>query len=145
MPQKPTFEAKIAARMKREAILAGHCKGDLPEVGKRIALKPEKVRRIKELAAQGKYIAEIARELGQADSGIRRFVKDYGIKVKKGPPGGSPDGVRAKGIILRQKRVESMINMGMTQRAIAKALNVSVFTINHDVQYLRYLGRLSKS
>lgn len=136
MPQKPTPEAKLAALLKRKAILEGHKKGVIPEVGVRISLKPDTVRAIRSLAAKGYHCKAIARELGLWESGVRRYAKDYGIEIPKGDPGG-PGQARVQRILKRRAEVLRLLNEGWTQRAIAKKLGYSTLTINQDAQYVR--------
>lgn len=136
MPVKPTFENKIAALMKRQAILDGHAKGDLPEVGRRISIKPETVRAIRSLAAKGYHCSAIARELNLRESGVRRYAKDYGIELPLGESGG-PSAARLAAAAMRQEEVYRLLMLGWTQRAIAKHLGFSTFTICRDAQYIR--------
>jgi DNA-binding NarL/FixJ family response regulator len=136
MPQKPTTANKIAALMRRQAIVEGHKKGVAPEVGRRIALKPETVRAIRDLAKRGLCRSEIARELGLKESGVRRYAQDYGIEIPQGDRGG-PGAKRLAAIARRQERVARLLDEGWTQRAIAKKLGLSTFTICRDAQYVR--------
>lgn len=136
MPQKPTTEAKLAALLKRKAILEGHKKGVIPEVGVRISIKPERVRAIRALAAKGYHCKAIARELGLWESGVRRYAKDYGIDLPKNP-GGGPGDARVEIINKRRIKVQRLLDKGWTQRAIAKKLGYSTHTINQDAQYMR--------
>lgn len=136
MPQKPTDEAKLAALLKRKAILDGQNKGVLPEVGARISIKPDTVRAIRALAAKGYHCRAIAKELGLWESGIRRYARDYGIEIPKGEFGGASQQRIAK-IVARREKVWQLLSEGWTQRAIAKKLGYSTYTINHDAQYVR--------
>lgn len=52
-----------------------------PIIGKRRAAKPEIVLRIAALAKHELTVSEIARMLNRTESGIRRYVKDYGICI----------------------------------------------------------------
>jgi len=136
MPQSPTTEAKLAALLKRKAILEGHKKGVIPEVGVRISIKPDTVRAIRALAAKGYHCKAIARELGLWESGVRRYAKDYGIVLPKGSTGG-PSATRLKAIHERRVEVQRLLDAGWTQRAVAKELGYSTYTINQDAQYMR--------
>jgi DNA-binding NarL/FixJ family response regulator len=136
MPQKPTPEAKLAALFERTAIIEGHKKGVPPEVGARISIKPDKVRAIRSLAADGHHCRAIARKLNLWESGVRRYAKDYGIKLPKGDSGG-PSEAQVRRIVRRRARVSQLLDEGWTQRAIAKKLGYSTFTINQDAQYVR--------
>lgn len=136
MPQTPSPQNKIRMLMLRQSILEGKRSGTLPEVGVRISIKPDKVRRIRELAKRGHYCAEIARIIGCSEAAIRRYAKDYSISIPKGAPGG-PSQSRLAAIEARRKEVVRLLEAGYTQRAIAKQLKVSTYTINNDAQYAR--------
>lgn len=135
MPIKPTTQAKIATLMKRQAILDGALDAPLPEVGKRISLRPERVRAIRILAREGWSAAEIAAAMDTSRSLIRRYAREYNIDLPKGSPGGP--GKRIVDIQTRQQRVVEMLRAGCTMVEMSKRLGVSVYTINKDVQYVR--------
>jgi hypothetical protein len=136
VPKKPTAQNRMIALMHREAVLAGHGRGPAPEVGRRIALKPEVVRQIREMANAGKCCSEIARALRRAESGIRRYAQDYGIVLPKGSVGG-PGPRRVRAIERRRAKVQEMLDAGWTQRAIAREMGLSTFTICQDAHYMR--------
>lgn len=137
MPRKPTAENKLAALMMRQAILEGHKEGALPEVGERISIKPQTVQAIRTLASKGYHCTAIARELGLWESGVRRYAKDYGIAIPRAGMVGGPSEAKLKAIDKRRALVLRLLGEGWTQRAVAKKLRLSTFTINQDAQYVR--------
>lgn len=136
MPVKPTTHNKAVALMVRQAVMDGQSTAVMPEVGKRISLKPDTVRQIRRLAQEGMHCSAIARATGLRESGVRRYARDYHISLPAGDRGG-PSAARLRAIEARQRNVLRLLEAGWTQRAIAKHLNVSTFTINRDAQYVR--------
>jgi DNA-binding NarL/FixJ family response regulator len=137
MPRAPTPEDVIAARMARRAA-EDMARTALPEAGRRLAIKPDRIAAIRWLAAKGYGPSEIARRLDLHESGVRRDAGDYGITLSIGSCG--PGARTAARVEARRREVAGMLEAGLTQRAIAAKLGMSTFTICQDAQYARERG-----
>lgn len=149
----PSPEERLAAAMQARAYADGHTATQPPEIGRRRALKPDRVRTIRALASEGLTIRQIGERLGLAPSGIRRYCNDYGIATSKASVmyGPSFDGKTAKATELRLQQVRFLVEGGMPTLEIAAALGINPATARVYMKRarerfgLRLTGRFRKS
>lgn len=124
----PGQEDRLAARVAWQAWRPGQ---PLPPiVGKRRCAKPEVLLQIVKLAKEGRTITEIAHSIGRKESGVRRYVNDYGVTIKaKGMSGPSFDGKLVQRIDATTKKVLNRLKRGQSTAEIAKALKLHPATV----------------
>lgn len=114
--------------MLARAAQEGRYRGPVPIVSRRNPLRPDMVRSIRDLAAKGHTVAEIAEMLDRKPSDIRRYAHDYDITIRKGESGPSFNGKTSQLMAERVERTRELLATTQHVATIAEALGVSTAT-----------------
>jgi predicted transcriptional regulator len=124
----PSWEARDAAAFARKVHLYNGKPRDLaPElIGRRnLSNKGAKVlAEIRRLAADGLNATQIAHIIGQTNSSVRRYAKDYGVVIVKGEPGPAMNGKLYAQTVERVEACHLIMQRTVVVAEVAEALGI---------------------